>query len=481
VEVAIKNTGADAHDITLVLAPQTATDLVNKSLSQIKIDSIKKGETVVKAFSFAATADARNGYSTITVTLAKGAEQLEQQFSGINIINPKKEEDKPPGKLDVPVVIISRFSYENIDDTGSAPADNQSGFAPEPDDSGEIFFSPTGRIIAMPESSISVPMPDGSMPGGSSGGSSTVVTPSNIESNAVFGGKSFIFSFELLNTHKSVAVRDLKITISSLGRGTQQGGIFTPKSGSNTFFIEYLGPGETIEQNLPLLVKSDAAPDSYGLTISMSYKNEDGEPSTAEEIINIPVQQEMRFSIGDIPPISDAEMGDEVYVTVNFGNLGKSLIYNSQVRVQGEGFYSPEGTYYAGNIEAGKYLTKEFYLITTMSGFLNGNFIFVYEDADGNIFEESQPFYFNVTGGDMNFGEWESYPEDIIIDPETGLPVINTGEMEEEEPESILKWIIIGAAALVLIAGVIIIIVAVKRKKAKNREDDDDDESNGGE
>ena len=291
------------------------------------------------------------------------------------------------------------------------------------------------------------------------------------EANAVYGGKTFVFTVELLNTHKSIAVKDLKVTIS------QASGVFNPKSGANTFFIERLEPGESTEVSIELLVKADTVPDSYALTIDFSYKSESGESVAApvSEKINIPVQQEMRFSMGDLAPIDMIEMGDDAYVSVQFGNLGRSLIYNVIVRVQGDGFTNMTGTHYAGNINAGDFKKTEFNLTPYMAGFLSGMFIFSYEDAEGNVFEEYQQFSFNVIG------------EEETMDPnwnenENNQQVINPDGDEESEgfwlftDMNLAKWAIVIGGGLVILAAVITIIAVIVRKRKKSKSDDDDED-----
>ena len=409
VEVAVENTGADTTDVILTLLPQGG--LIHKSSNTVKIDEIKSGETVIRTFVFMALESSPDGYAPINITLSHGADQI-TQYSGTIVKNPPKKtenEPAPKDKGDIPVVIISRFTYGNK--------------------SGDAL--------------------------------------------AVYGGQTFDFTLELSNTHKTVAVKDLKITFS------QEHGIFNPKSGSNTFFVEWLGPGQSAEISIPLLVKSDADPDSYGLTVSLSYKNEKGEATSGSEIINIPVQQEMRFSVGDLPPINDTEMGDEAYVNVQFGNLGKSWIYNVAVRVQGDGFSNMEGTYYAGNIEKGKFLSKEFILTPYDPGYLSGSFVFSYEDADGNIYEQETPFSFMVIGGEI----WDpgSNGEDILLGPD-GQPITGEGEGEEKEggfwlftDMNPIKWaIIIGGGAV--FAAVIVAVIALSVRAKRKKEENDGDE-----
>lgn len=491
-EVTIRNTGADTTNVTLFLTPQGG--LINKTSNTVKIESIKAGETVIKSFTFMAPESAQSGYAAIDIVLSHGEEQI-RQYSGTYINNPKKEEEqKPDDKTDIPVVIISRFyTNTNISDDNSSANNNNNNNINNNTDTGffseEIMpqkdidrFSNTSVRIAMDTPAIAAPVPEKpgiSMPDyGYQGGSSAPVNSAPVDANAVYGGKTFIFTVELLNTHKSVAVKDLKVTIS------QEHGIFNPKSGSNTFFVEWLAPGQTTEISIPLLVKADAAPDSYGLNVALSYKSESGDPTSASEIINIPVQQEIRFSVGDIPPIYDIEMGDDAYVTVQFGNLGKSKIYNVIARVQGEGFNNYDGAYYAGSIDAGSsFISKEFTLTPYMAGYINGSFQFTYEDADGNIFQEERPFSFNVMGGeDMMEPPSMEWGDGTEIGPD-GLPVMNPdGESEESggfwlfTDMNLMKWAIIIGSGAVIAAGVIVIIVVAVKKSRKKRSDIDDDD-----
>ena len=531
VEVAIKNTGADTTDVMLSISPSGG--LTNKTANTVKIDSIKSGATMVKTFTFMATENSPNGYVSIDVSLTDG-EEIIQQYSGTIVRNPPKTEDptEPDEKTDIPVVIISKFSYTNTstDNSGdnNIPTDYNQGydnnFNGGYDDGFNIYYddsdgngmidtmpiepreykddifieSETGKFIdtfvvaepvspnmAMPAPEVIMPSPiypdteypdygdNNNFPNDS--GSENINSES--KTNAVYGGETFIFTVELLNTHKSVAIKDLKVTIS------QEHGIFNPKSGSNTFFVERLEPGETTEIQIELLVKSDADPDSYGLTVSMSYKSEKGESTSSSEIINIPVQQKMRFSIGDLPPINAVEMGDDAYITLQFGNLGKSWIYNVIVRVQGDGFMNMNGTYYAGNIEKGKFISNEFTLTPYMAGYLSGSFLFTYEDADGNPHYDECPFSFMVMGGEEEFIDMPPIDGEIEYGPD-GQPVIKpTDETDGEETGgfwlftnmNLLKWAITIGGGLLIIAIIVIIIVVIVKVRKKKSDDDDDD------
>jgi hypothetical protein len=505
VDVSIRNTGADAANITLALAAQGG--LINKTANTVRIDNIRSGETVTRSFTFMAPGSAPNGYAPIDITLTHGGDSV-RQFSGIFVRNPQNDNNADE-RNDVPVVIINRFSYTSVEDDipeipeipdnghefwGEPGMDFDGGFVFDFNDGGfgmterEMFrdtsvVRESGRgVISGGEIIIGGSRPMPGMSDGMQGGTANAPNRTARDIDAVFGGKSFIFTLELLNTHRTAPVRDLKVTIS------QDKGIFNPKAGSNTFFVEWLNPGETTEIEIELLVKPDADPDSYGITVVMSYRNEKGDAGSATEIINIPVQQELRFGVGELPHIQDIELGDDAYITVQFGNLGNSLIRNVVVRVQGDGFMSMEAAHYAGNIQAGQPFSRhEFALTPFMAGFMNGMFIFTYEDADGNEYFDSVPFFFNVMGDDMlGDGGWNPWDGGgIEIDPETGLPVVNIGDGFESEESggfwlftdmNLLKWAVIGAGALVIFGGIGVTVVLIRRRIRKNNADDDDDD-----
>ena len=429
VEIRLTNKGAEAKNVILTLEPQQG--LINKTSNVIKIDNIAPYGSGVGRFTFMATDSASNGF---------------------NAINIKVE-----------------YSYKKADGTIA---------------NGDPIAQYSGLIVVNPKK-------DDQSGDGDTKKEMPVVIISRFDygGEEVYGGKSFNFELDLLNTHRSIAVKDLKITLS------QEKGIFTPKSGSNTFFAEQLSPGGTIGQKIELIVKTDALPDSYGLTVSLEYKNENGDATTATEIINIPVQQETRFHIGEIPMINEVALGDEAYLNIQFGNLGKSTIYNVNVKVESDSFYDPDGGYFAGNLEAGKSANKAFYLTPTMPGMAMGKIVFVYENAIGEQFSDEVEVSFMVMGGDgdmsmdnmgEHFGDAEPMGEggEIIGFDEEGQPIFAmNGEIEEENKGffkwlftdmGILQWVIIIGTGLIVIAVIVIIIAVSKRRKNKFEADEDD-------
>lgn len=292
----------------------------------------------------------------------------------------------------------------------------------------------------------------------------------------VYGGSTFVLTLEFYNTSKTSTVKDLKVTVDNAD-ATSAGAVFTPVSSSNTFFIEALGTGEKIQRSIELSVASAVDPKSYGISVSFEYKNPAGNSKTDAEKITVPVKQKLRFNVGEISSLTDITTNEEAYLTVNFGNLGMSMIYNVVVKVEGEGFitYSPE--YYAGNIESGKNLSYDFYLSPNGAGQATGTITYSYEDSSGESFSETQEFSFFITDVNNTYTDvGNMMPEDDIgniMYDEFGNPIDST------EPNGMSAgllglawwiWCCIGGILLVIAAFIIVVIVR-KRKRAAEDED----------
>lgn len=271
----------------------------------------------------------------------------------------------------------------------------------------------------------------------------------------VLGGATFPLHIKFLNTSTTGSIKDLKITLVS-----DEAGVFTPAASSNTYFIQSLSPTQSEEWNLDIQTKSDIKPQSYGFIINISYKNEKGVEKTAVETLTIPVRQEMRFNISDIPVIHDISMNEDAVLSLNCANLGKSTVYNVLIKIQGN-FMSTEYEIFAGNINAGSGYNKNVYLTPTMEGAQEGTVTFQYEDSDGVVTTVEKQIYFNAysndTGNmDVFMPGYDDFTAEEIPQEKGGFPLWG--------------WIAIGVGAAVVI--VVVIIIAAKKKK-KDYDDED--------
>lgn len=294
--------------------------------------------------------------------------------------------------------------------------------------------------------------------------------------DSVNGGATFPLTLEFKNTSKTASVKDMKITIYS-----DESAAFSPAASSNTYFVDSLGAGQSTTWVIDLQVKNDIAPKSYGLNISIDYKSESGIAASESEKLSIPVAQEMRFNISELPYLMDISTNEDAIINLNCANLGKSTVYNLMIKISGEGFSASQYEIFAGNIEAGRSYSGYVYLSPYGEGYVEGNVNYRYEDTDGTIYTLDQPFGFNVYSVENTMGTI-----DVPMDPGFIIEEDLASETEENifdkiyslftdaRPAQAPLWFIILVCAIPLIIAVVIITVIIKRRRRRREMEDED-------
>lgn len=285
------------------------------------------------------------------------------------------------------------------------------------------------------------------------------------EGTSVTGGSTFTLGMTLKNTSSSSAIENIKMVVSSAADETT-GGVFTPASSSNSFFIAKVGAGESFTESIDLTVKADAPPKSYGIDVQIAYEAVvDGkrESLTATERITIPVSQPDRFEVEDAQISSTVYAGESTSCSVSYVNKGKSAIYNLSIAVEGTGFTTADSNTYVGNVEAGNGDYFETTLNVTEPGTIDGKFIITYEDSAGTQTTLERPF--TATVMEMDWGEPDPMEPTEPVDANPGLPL----------------WgkILIIVGCVVVAGGIVVVVLRIRRKKRKavpvfDDEDDDD-------
>ncbi len=285
------------------------------------------------------------------------------------------------------------------------------------------------------------------------------------EGTGVTGGSTFTLGMTLKNTSSSSAIENIKMVVSSATDETT-GGVFTPASSSNSFFIAKVGAGESFTESIDLTVKADAPPKSYGIDVEIAYEAViDGkrESLTATERITIPVSQPDRFEVEDAQISSTVYVGDSAYCSVSYVNKGKSSVYNLSIAIEGTGFTTADTNTYVGNVEAGNGDYFETTLNVTEPGTIDGKFIITYEDSAGKPTTLERPF--TATVMEMDWGEPDPMEPMEPVDVNPGMPL----------------WgkILIIAGCVAVAGGIVVIVLRIRRKKRKavpvfDDEDDDD-------
>lgn len=330
-----------------------------------------------------------------------------------------------------------------------------------------------GSAAAQSKASIFVPCagkPEESS--GGTGGEGSTLTPQVIienysygEETSVVGGSTFTLTMTLRNTSATTAIENVKMVVSSAADETT-GGVFTPANSSNSFYIDRVAPGGTFTESIDLTVKADASPKSYGVDIALDFQAKEGsnyQDLKSTETITIPVTQPDRFEVEDVQ-ISDYNyVGDSIYCSVSYVNMGKNPIYNLTISVEGTGFTTAEPSAYIGNVEAGSGDYYEPSLTADVAGPVEGKIILTYEDAAGNQSTVERPF--STTVQEMTVDPGIDMPVEPVVE-ETGLPLAGK--------------IAIGAGAGVVVIVVVVVVLKLRKKRRRKAvpDFDEDDEDN---
>ena len=286
-------------------------------------------------------------------------------------------------------------------------------------------------------------------------------------------GSVFNFDFEITNTHSSVAAKNIIITVSGKDPSGQSE-VFSVTQGSNSFFINRIGPGETYSNSLEMKVKNDAATAAYSMNVTIEYEYDGIEPNPTTGKIGEIEEHELTLQVSEnARPVVDyvnvyswdgqVSVGNPVTLAFEFYNMGKSTLNNVVATVEGD-FASTSGSmYFMGNVMAGNASYAEFEVIPNIEGTAYGVVKITYEDSNGDEQVYTKEFESMVMGAQM----WEpGFPDD-------GMDAFNP--IIPEPKKAILPtWLFV--IVLVVIA---VIFIPVSRKvilsiyKSKLRKDEE--------
>jgi len=246
-------------------------------------------------------------------------------------------------------------------------------------------------------------------------------------------GQTVDITLSFYNTSMTQEVQNIKIQldsdVESSGAASASSGVFTPVEGSNSFYIETIGPRQEVERSITLMIKGDADAKSYQLFSNIEYEDSKANAITTKESISIPVTQVTKVTISDIMISTPAIYTYQPFnVSYTFINMGKTTLYNVMASVDGP-FTGVVQGYYAGNMQPG---AQDFYdvdITPEFGGDQIGYALITYEDAQGGAHEERLEFpYFAMDMadfGDMGMIDWGD--ENRFGDYE-GLEIDRNGE-----------------------------------------------------
>lgn len=288
-----------------------------------------------------------------------------------------------------------------------------------------------------------------------------VVTGFETEPKDVHAGESFMLTLHLKNTSTATSVNNMIFEIVAAVEGKDEDttyAAFLPTAGSSTIFVDSIGKNGTRDIQIEMEAKADLTQKPYAVDVNMSYEDEHVNAYTNKTSVSIPVKQEARVDISE-PEVmpSSIEVGSESNIMFNIYNMGKTKLYNVQVKTESDTVSG--GDAFIGNLDSGATGSVDIYVIGQSATMDEGliRLQISYEDETGasTVIEKEVSLFVNesmmedFTGDDMMMGD------DPMMD-EAGAGSTGT-----------YAAVIVG---VIVIAGIIGAVIYMKRKKKKEQQ-----------
>ncbi len=277
----------------------------------------------------------------------------------------------------------------------------------------------------------------------------------------IIAGEPFQLFLNMKNASSNIDASNIMFTLESEtsggSGGSSSGGggsVFTTQSGSSSYVVNSLKPGEATE--LQFAMQSIAGIDqrSYYLNIKAKYDSPDYKNAEATVRIDIPVHQIPRMNVGNIEVLPDSiNVGSESNIMFPINNTGKVILYNVMASFEADSIVPAEA--YVGNIQPGQTGNVDVMLSGAAPTADDGTvkIHITYEDEYGEVqepVEKELTLFVNEPvedmGGDMMAGDFGDVPM---------------------EPTFMQKYLKFFVAAAVLAGAVVIFSVIRHRQKKK--------------
>lgn len=293
-----------------------------------------------------------------------------------------------------------------------------------------------------------------------------VVTGFETEPKDVHAGESFMLTLHLKNTSTATSVNNMIFEIVAAVEGKDEDttyAAFLPTAGSSTIFVDSIGKNGTRDIQIEMEAKADLTQKPYAVDVNMSYEDEHVNAYTNKTSVSIPVKQEARVDISE-PEVmpSSIEVGSESNIMFNIYNMGKTKLYNVQVKTESDTVSG--GDAFIGNLDSGATGSVDIYVIGQSATMDEGliRLQISYEDETGapTVIEKEVSLFVNesmmedFTGDDMMMGD------DPMMD-EAGAGSTGT-----------YAAVVVG---VIVIAGIIGAVIYMKRKKKKEQQSLEED------
>lgn len=284
-----------------------------------------------------------------------------------------------------------------------------------------------------------------------------IVTGFSTSPEVVNAGETFTLTLHMQNTSKATAVQNMLFDIQAASESTDTNYVaaaFLPTAGSSTVFVDQIPAGGSKDISMELEARSDLSQKPYVVNVKMNYEDENVNPYENTASVSIPVRQEARVDISRIEVMPEyLEVGREANVMFSIYNIGKTRLYNTNVKFIADSVTG--GDTFLGNVDPGATANVDAYL-TGAAATMDDGIIKIeisYEDESGEkaVIEKEMTLFVNEM----------MMPEDMgMMDP--GMPM--------EEPGGFKIWYVLIPLLLIILAVVAILVIRRRKKKKAARE-----------
>jgi len=261
---------------------------------------------------------------------------------------------------------------------------------------------------------------------------------------AVSAGEEATLVFTFQNTSRRLAIDNVTVTVNT-------GSDLLLNGATNTFYFERIGTKESKTVSVPVKAVPMLSGSIQDVTASFHYEYVDNKvrsSASADLHMSVPLYQPDRFEVS--PPKAEyvGMVGEEISLTVDYVNKGKTAVANVEATVSGDvDSYTPYQR--VGNVESGKSGTIAFPVTPMLEGDNEVTVKIVYEDANGDAKEVE----LTTTLTTMPY-----------VEPDWGGE--DPGMIEPEPQGGGFPWWILIAVA---VAAVIVAAVVLSKRKKKKK------------
>lgn len=288
-----------------------------------------------------------------------------------------------------------------------------------------------------------------------------------------------MLTLHLKNTSTATSVNNMIFEIVAAVEGKDEDttyAAFLPTAGSSTIFVDRIGKNGTRDIQIEMEAKADLTQKPYAVDVNMSYEDEHVNAYTNKTSVSIPVKQEARVDISEPEVMPQSiEVGSESNIMFSIYNMGKTKLYNVQVKTEGDTVSG--GDAFVGNLDSGATGSVDIYVTGQQATMDEGliKLLISYEDETGaaKVIEKEVSLF--VTEGMMM--------DDPMMDGE----MMGDEMMEGENGGGKGKYIaaIAGVLVVAAVVGGTIFLKKKKKKAQLSLEEDlldlDDDDLGGDE